>query len=149
MEEAVSMSGRKLHIHRRTLNSGNFSNILLENPRVLFINCHGQIKKRGDKNEASFWFEDMQNPFVVDKFDEDRLERLVNGLDLQIEVIVLSTCHSEKLGEILLKCSKKNAPIVIAVNSKDALLELAAHNFNRQLILSLAKDNCEIKEAFT
>ena len=72
------------------------------------------------KEKCCFCFENEESPHLIDKYDEKRLfaglkekKQLIN-----IDVIILSTCHSEKLGKILVK-GINPAPAVIAINTTD------------------------------
>ena len=93
--QAAQKSNRKLLIEKKTLDEDSFQDILHANPRVLFIMCHGQLETKGKQNQAYFWFESKDNPFVLDKFSEERLLSIVENIKVDIDVIVLSTCHSQ------------------------------------------------------
>ena len=55
---------------------------------------------------------------MIDKYDEKRLLTNLKGKKVNIDVIILSTCHSAKLGKILVK-GISPAPAVIAINTTD------------------------------
>jgi len=42
----------------------------------MVINCHGSIN---EKRETTFWFEDKDQPAIVDSFSEERLRELVSS----------------------------------------------------------------------
>ena len=83
---------------------------------MLFILCHGHLKK--DASQQTFAaFESDERPYVCDEYDEKRLlEALASVNESKIDAIVLSTCHSERLGKILLKHINP-PPAIIAINT--------------------------------
>lgn len=96
---AVRQMNKKLTIHKRVLNFQSFDDILCKNPRVLVIMCHGMLQTDQRGNErCCFCFENEELPFLIDKYDEERLLSNLKGKRVDIDVIVLSTCHSAKLG---------------------------------------------------
>ena len=64
-------SGRALTIEKRILNWFSFSNILEENPRILFIMCHGMRNR--ETGVSQFLFESEKTPYLTEPYDEDRL----------------------------------------------------------------------------
>ena len=117
--KAVKTEKKKLTIHKRILNFHSFDDILCTNPRVLVIMCHGMLKTDQRGNEkCCFCFEDEQFPFLIDKFDEARLLTNLKTKKINVDVIILSTCHSQRLGQILVK-GINPAPAVIAINTTD------------------------------
>ena len=70
-------------------------------------------------SSSQFAFENPERPYLCDQFDEDRLLlKLEKAHGYQIDAIVLSTCHSERLGKILLRCINP-APAIIAINTHE------------------------------
>jgi hypothetical protein len=92
----------------------------------------------GKRKKAYFWLGNKENPYILEKLDEDSLLTMIRNLNVEIDVIVLSTCHSKHLGATLLKCGEPS-PVVIAINSTDMLLQNAAFVFNKEFLLSLCK----------
>ena len=56
----------------------------------------------------------------MDCLDEKRIHEIVSRKKIEIGVIVLSTCHSCRLAEILRDCG---APAVIAISTTDQVLQ--------------------------
>ena len=107
---------KKLIIQKKTLNHIVFDHILNDKPRVLFIMCHGDLKKENGQEKTHFCFERQKEPWLMDCCDEERIMHLLKGKKIEVGVIVLSTCHSCKLGEVLRNCG---APAVIAISTTD------------------------------
>ena len=106
--------------------------------------CHGMFS--GGKSR--FLFEDENKPYLSQFYDDEKLMKCLqrDSRTTKIDAVVLSTCHSEKLGEIFLK-SIQPAPKVIAINSLESVLEWSTLNFNPQFIKNLI-DGKPVKEAY-
>ena len=117
--KAVQQMNKKLTIQKKILNYTSFEDTLCDNPRVLIMMCHGilQTDKAG-KERCWFCFEDENFPPLIDKFDEERLQNILKGKRFNIDVIILSTCHSARLGKMFVK-GIDPAPAVIAINTTD------------------------------
>ena len=96
---AVARNKKKLIIAKKNLNCQTLRHILSEQPRVLVIMCHGGPTK--GKKITQLTFEDVNQPYKADLLSENRLRKLLTEaqINYKTEVIVLSTCHSEKLGQ--------------------------------------------------
>lgn len=103
VQAANHKGGKALRIEKRVLNFLTFDTILEEGPKLLFIMCHGQLNRR--TGMSNFWFENEERPYLGDSYSEDRLVECLQrkGRNHGIQAIVLSTCHSEKLGKIFVK----------------------------------------------
>ena len=132
--KAVKQMNKKLTIHKRTLNFQSFDDILCKNPRVLIIMCHGMLQTDKMGNEKCFFcFENEEFPFLIDYYDEERLLTNLKGKKVNIDVIILSTCHSAKLGKILVK-GISPAPAVIAINTTDQIAQSSTFKFNQKFL---------------
>ena len=128
--KAVKETKKKLTVHKRVLNFQSFDDILCKNPRVLIIMCHGMLQTDKLGNEkCCFCFENEEYPFLIDKYDEERLLTNLKNKKINIDVILLSTCHSAKLGKILVK-GINPAPAVIAINTTDQIAQSSTFKFN-------------------
>ena len=118
--QAVEKTNKKLTIEKQYLNYQTFEEVLCKNPRVLVIMCHGKLKKDAKGGESGvFCLEDKEDPFLIDDYDESSLLTILKDKkDINIDVIILSTCHSERLGKILAN-NIKPSPAVIAINTTD------------------------------
>ena len=93
--------------------------------------CHGMMKLDARGNERCYFcFENEEYPYLIDEYDEERLLiSLKSKTNLNIDVVILSTCHSERLGKILVK-GIEPAPAVIAINTTDQIAQASTFKFN-------------------
>ena len=78
--------------------------------------CHGIVSSAS--NDTKFSFEDENRPYLGDLYEEQQLIQVLQkrGRKLRINAIVLSTCHSEKLGKIFHRYIRP-VPAIIAINT--------------------------------
>ena len=137
IKKAVIKENKKLTIHRGTLSYQSFDEILGKNPRVLIVMCHGMLEKdKFGRENCCFCFENEEYPFLMDKCFEERLINNLQANKYNIDVIVLSTCHSARLGKMLVKHIRP-APAVIAINTTDQIAQSSTFTFNQKFIKSL------------
>ena len=87
--------------------------------------CHGETKKNVFPPTSNFCLEKKDSPTVLDEFDEERLKELLRT-QIQCETIVISACHSSRLAEILFTRGDTSKNTIVAINSKEPVLERAA-----------------------
>lgn len=145
--KAVKLEHKKLTIYKKILNFQSFDDILSKSPRVLILMCHGLLQTDKVGNErCCFCFENEEFPFLIDKYDEDRLLDNLRGKKVNIDVIILSTCHSAKLGKILVK-GINPPPAVIAINTTDQIAQSSTFKFNQKFLQSLIRSE-KVQDAF-
>jgi len=89
-------------------------------------------------------FEDVGTG-ISDKFSQSRLKNLLAGdQNHGIELVFVSACHSEEIGNIFSKCG---IPVVIAVNSEFAILDDICLIFARHLYIQLLQ-GATVQNAF-
>ena len=138
---------KKLTIHKRVLNYTSFDKILELKPRVLILMCHGQlVTDKTGKEHCYFCFEDEKEPWLIDKVDEERLSLLLKDRKTEIDCILLSTCHSERLGKMFVNILEP-APAVVCINSTDQIAQASTFVFNPKFLQSLLRGN-SVQEAF-
>lgn len=71
----------------------------------------------------------------MDEFDEERLKELLRT-KIACKTIVISACHSSRLAEILYKHGDPSNTVV-AINSREPVLEKAAQTFNEVFLREL------------
>ena len=62
---------KEFRILKSHLNHNTMSRVLVKKPKILVINCHGGVEYKSDLTQ--FWFEDVEQPTLVDRFSEKRL----------------------------------------------------------------------------
>jgi len=124
-----------LTIKRTPLNYKELQGILLSNIKIFFILCHGEERKVGGNSITSFCLEKEGEPTELDEFDEERLKELLRS-KIACQTIVISACHSSRLAEILYKHGDPNNTVV-AINSREPVLEKAAQTFNEVFLREL------------
>ena len=76
--------------------------MLNRDPKILVINCHGNINE--NKTVTQFLFEHEKNPALVDYFTEKDLVGLLhktNNSNLtNVRLAIVSACHSGDLAKI-------------------------------------------------
>ena len=135
----VNQFNLKLIIKRVPLNYIELQKILTQKIKVFFILCHGETKKNVKPQTSNFCLEKKDQPTVLDEFDEERLKELIRT-KIQCETIVISACHSSRLAEILFTRADPNKNTIVAINSKENVLERAAQSFNEAFLHYLLKE---------
>ena len=107
---------REYYVLKSHLNQKTLQQTLNRNPKIMVINCHGSIN---EKRETTFWFEDKDQPAIVDSFSEERLRELVSSNQLrslkdQVRLVIISACHSSFLAEILVDAG---IPSVVSISA--------------------------------
>lgn len=137
IQKNVARTMRQLLVKRQSLNVNSLKEVIDQAPRVLFINCHAERVKQEtfSKSETTvttyFCFEDPQVPTLQDKFDEQRLIEYVKRGRHEIQVVVISACHSSRLAEIM---HKFGFPVVVGITQSQEILETAAYVFNDEFL---------------
>ena len=91
-------------------------------PKIIHISCHGKDPNKG----YALVLEDKGNKFELSKED---LENILKNLKTQlsnIDLVVLSSCHSEVAGELFYKYGAKN---VIYIDKNFPISNTASLNF--------------------
>lgn len=125
---------KQFKIKKESINHVSLNRMIGENPKIIHISSHGAKDPKSGKFYLAAECEGDKMG-IEDKLDQERLTEL---LDLncdedgkpnhQVKLAFVSACHSEKIGEIFLKAG---VPIVIAVNSSQAILDKVCKNFCR------------------
>ena len=96
----------------------------------------------GHGNEEFLFFEDFEGG--VDILDKDSVLEIFEDAK-HLDLIVLSSCHSEKIGKILIKAGIK---CVIAIKSDYAVYDRFATAFSQSFYQNLLVRRTSIKQAF-
>ena len=139
-------TNRALIIEKRNLNAVEFTKILNESPRLLFIMCHGIPAKQ---TEVSFLFENPEKPYLLEKFSKTQVSKALvqGGSQYKIDAIVLSTCFSEELGKIFLE-HLNPVPAIVAINAREPVLSDSTFTFNPGFLEQLMRSDTSIKNAY-
>jgi len=122
--QTVQQSGLRLTIQKVPLNVKELQRILHQNIKVFFMLCHGELKNVQPPT-SNFCFEKKGQPTLLDEFDEKRLIETLRT-KIKCETIVISACHSSRLAEIFLQRGNNENTTIVAINSKEPVLEKAA-----------------------
>jgi len=91
-------------------------------PKIIHISCHGKDPNKG----YALVLEDKGNKFELPKKElEDMLKNLTKQLQ-NIDLVVLSSCHSEVAGNLFYKYGVKN---VIYIDENFPVSNTASLNF--------------------
>jgi hypothetical protein len=90
--------------------------VLSKRPKILVINCHGGVDQTNQKTH--FWFEDENQPSVVDFFSEDRLRLMFSNSNenpfSSVQLVIISACHSSRLAKIF---QDAMIPSIVSISS--------------------------------
>lgn len=83
----------------------------------MVIYCHGGLNKK--TGMTNFYFEDVEQPMVIDNFDEDRLRGMflpnqVNNPLASVKLVIISACHSSRLAKVF---QDIGIPSVVSIES--------------------------------
>jgi CHAT domain-containing protein len=119
-----------------------FTDILRNsNMKVLHISSHGEINK---ENKYSLILEDNTQKQDI---NSDQLENIlkINSSKIEnIDLVFVSTCYSEELGELFLKYGAKN---VIYITSETPISNIASLKFTELFYQELVNNN-SVKDSF-
>jgi len=108
------------------------------------LNCHGDKIRVDGKLTSHFCFESVEQLALLEEFNERKLFALLRHHRCQVQMIVISACHSSTLGKQL---SDAGIPVVVSINTSVKILEKAAYAFNKMLLVYLLAGHSP-KEAF-
>ena len=113
-------------------------------PRIIHLTCHGKYTE--ENNTSTLNFENHNILGLLDDISNQRFNDLLSGLNsTKVELVFISACMSQQIGEIFKEKLKK--AVVIAINKslpvKDKASILFAQNFYDALL-----KGCTIIEAF-
>lgn len=109
---------------------------------MIHISCHGDYCDV--QKEFYLSFEGIGDGMVHRFYQSTILDLLGGQKDHGIQVAFVSACHSEEIGNILLKC---HIPVVITVNSAWAVADEICLVFSRHFYMHLLS-GYSIKYAF-
>ena len=114
--------------------------------KILYISCHGLFEKKDDNMyEYSLILEENG---VVQKIKKNQLEEIIkknSSIIENIDLIFISSCHSEHLGKIFLQNNAKN---VIYIHGLTKVSNLASWKFTEYFFDNLINKNNTIKNSF-
>ena len=138
IENALKDSRTDLKYKRVVSNLENFSDILIKNPLVLHFSGHGvknDVEHMG--TEAGVYqgegdmllFED--NKWWTVFFSERRIAKILNEFKTDIKLVVMLSCHSERVGRIFFNAGIKH---VIWIKETDQIADQAWIYFAKNFI---------------
>lgn len=122
---------KETKINKMPLNFESFKQVLAQNPKMIHITCHGDY----DFATREFYlaFEDNGSG-LLEKFTQSRLKELLGSDGNNVKIAFISSCHSEKVGEIFYQAG---IPVVICVNQDTAVLDKVCILFMRHFYMQL------------
>ena len=95
-------------------------------PKILHISCHGIIREKDNIKKFSLC---MENKGVLIEITEEKIRSILSNEErlCNIDLVFISACHSEYLGNIFFECGVKN---VICVNKMTKISDYAAQVFS-------------------
>ena len=112
--------------------------------KILHISSHGTLD---DKGKYSLCLEDLKRSGQVDIIDISKLETLlkINKSKIeQLDLVIVSTCHSEDFGKLFLDCGAKN---VIYIYKQTPIFDHTSMQFSRYFYYNLIEGK-SIEESF-
>ena len=113
--------------------------MLILKPKIIHISCHGDE----ENNEFYLQFERFgkKDTGVTEKFRETQLiDLLANDISLEIKLVFVSACQSEKVAEIIK--DKCKIPLVVSVRKgcfiDDEICILFSKSFYHNLLQGLS-----------
>ena len=85
---------KQFKLLKKPLNRENLLEVIAMGPKVLFLNCHGDIKN----HVSHFCFESEENAGLLEEFSEQNLFDILKNIKCKVQLVVLSACHSSNLG---------------------------------------------------
>ena len=127
----------------------NFINMLKDEPRVLHISCHGlEVTNRGKKTTDLLFEQDREKAGEGFRFNQKRIEDYLKNIPLpNLQLVVLTICHSERIADAFLNDDNGNVEHVICIKKEQEVLDTAAIQFTRTLYRSLMSDK-KVCQAF-
>ena len=119
----------------------NFREALSKEPKILHISSHGKLSTQ---KEFSLCLEDRGE---LKEIPQSRLSKILKSYSpklKKIELVFVSTCHSQFLGNLFLENGVKN---VICIQGMTPISDKAALQFSENLYNEIIKGNT-IQEAF-
>ena len=129
--EVFDAQEKQYHVMRRHLDLRNLTQVLSKQPRVLILNCHGgQVQ---GATETYLSFEHSDNYTMRHVINEKELVKILEvWKNTNVHLVIISACHSSKIGQLFHTVGK--VPVVISINSDVKVYEKAAESFNQNLL---------------
>lgn len=129
---------KQMHLIKEAITMESLQEVILMNPKIIHISCHGDYQQmKNDKKEFYLSIEGENG-------EEQKLfvQQLKELLGIQndsmprhnIQVAIVSACHSEQIGNVLLEAG---IPVVISVNADQGIMDEAAKIFMKTFYRNL------------
>ena len=141
MKACIQKSGKRFTITRDVLTRANIKKYIKLSPSILHFSCHGLPKSLDIEKDPSnieniglldeLTPEELKNDFLKDNGEEDK--ELTTCLK-EIELGLISACHSEDFGKILALLGIK---VTISVNESQPIHDAFISNYQSEHIKRL------------
>lgn len=127
---------------KEAVNNESLLAVVTQNPKIIHISCHGAFDN--EELQQFYLAFEQKDTGIEHKFTQEFLAQMLSGQNHEIKVAFISACYSEKIGEIFFK---SGIPVVIAVNSKQPIMDDCCKMFSQQFYTNLLNGD-NIGDAF-
>ena len=143
--EGLEATNKMVNFRMETATIDSLQNIFMIKPKIVHLSCHGDFDNKA--NTYYLAFESKKSLGMMEKLTMNRLKKLFeNQINLKsIEAMVVSACHSQKIGELMMD---SGIPIVICINAPFKVQDEAARSFGKVFHSALVQ-GMTYQDAFT
>ena len=109
--KAMNKSNKQFNFIFQCTNEKTFRNYLNKPTKILFISCHGFLELNKNDEKHYDYHIMLEENGVVQKIQKEKLEEIIKNNSSKIEdidLVFISSCHSEILGKIFIENKAKN-----------------------------------------
>lgn len=143
--EGLETTNKMVNFRIETATIDSLQDLFMIKPKIVHLSCHGDFDNKA--NTYYLAFESKKKLGMMEKLTMSRLKKLFeNQKNLKsIECMLVSACHSQKIGELMLE---SGVPIVICINAPFKVQDEAARSFGKYFHSALVR-GMSYQEAFT
>ena len=121
--ESLRSTGKAVGFRMETATIDSLQNLLMSKLKVVHLSCHGEFDRAEDNYYLAF--ESKKIMGMMEKLSMNQLKTLFTTQIKfkSIECVVVSACHSQKIGELM---RDSGVPVVICINAPFKIQDEAA-----------------------